>query len=66
MSAEEAVRLAQELLPDIILLDIDMPGGGTPAAPKITSVCPVTRILMLTVSGAEVHVVEALKAGARA
>ena len=34
-SAEDAVRLARELLPDIIFLDISMPGGGLNAAQSI-------------------------------
>jgi DNA-binding NarL/FixJ family response regulator len=63
---EDAVRLACDLLPDIILLDIDMPGGGLHAAQAIAAACPVTRIVMLTVSEDEEHVLGALRAGARA
>lgn len=65
-NAEEAIRLAQDLLPDLILLDIAMPGGGINAARAIATACPVTRIVMLTVSEAEEDVTAALKAGARA
>ena len=64
-SAAEAVRLAQELLPDLILLDIHMPGSGLQAAQTITATCPVTRIVMLTVSEEEEDLLAALKAGAR-
>lgn len=65
-SAEEAIQLAQELLPEIILLDIDMPGGGLNAARAIASDCPVTRIVILTASEEDDHLIEALKIGARA
>ncbi|MSP12182.1 MAG: response regulator transcription factor [Chloroflexi bacterium] len=64
--ADEAIRLAQDLLPDLILLDITMPGGGINAARAIATACPVTRIVMLTVSEAEEDVTAALRAGARA
>src|SRR5919202_1856513 len=49
-SAEDAVRLARELLPDIILLDVTMPGSGLAAAQAIAEACPVTKCVMLTVS----------------
>lgn len=64
-SADEAVRLAQELLPDLILLDINMPGSGLQAAQTISATCPVTRIIMLTVSEEEEDLLAGLKAGAR-
>lgn len=62
--AAEALRLAREHLPDVILLDVSMPGGGLKAAADIATACPVVRIVMLTVSEDEEHVMEALKAGA--
>jgi len=65
-SAEEAIRLAGNLLPDIILLDIDIPGGGLNAAKAIASACPVTKIVILTVSDEEEHLVAALRVGVRA
>lgn len=65
-SAQEAVRLAGEYLPDLLLLDINIPGGGLNAVPKIAASSPVTKIIMLTASEAEDDVVSALKAGARA
>jgi RNA polymerase sigma factor (sigma-70 family) len=63
---EEAVRLARDLLPDIILLDIDMPGGGLEAARIVAEECPVTRIIILTSSEEDDHLIGALKIGARA
>lgn len=64
-TADEAVRLAGELLPDVVLLDITIPGGGLDAACAITTASPVIKIIMLTASEAEEDVLAALKAGAR-
>ena len=63
--ADDALRLANDLLPDIALLDVSMPGGGIAAACAISSSCPVVRIVMLTVSEEEEDVLAALKGGAR-
>lgn len=65
-TADEAVRLAGETLPELILLDIDMPGGGLQAAQAIASQFPVTKIAILTASEQDDHLIRALKAGARA
>ncbi len=64
-TAAEAVRLAGELLPDVILLDITIPGGGLNAAHTIAAASPFTKIVMLTASEAEEDVLTALKSGAR-
>ena len=63
-SAEEALQLAVDNLPDVILLDVSMPGGGIEAAKSIASVCPVVSIGMLTVSESDEDVVQSLQAGA--
>jgi two-component system, NarL family, nitrate/nitrite response regulator NarL len=63
-TADEAVRLVRDELPDLVLLDITMPGGGIEAARKIAASSPVTRIVMLTVSEDEDDLLEAMKAGA--
>ena len=65
-SAEDAVRLVRELMPDIIFLDISMPGGGLNAAQSIVENYPVVKIIILTGSEGEAHVMTALKTGARA
>ena len=66
-SGEEALKLACALLPDVVLLDISMPGwGGLIAAEKITTACPATVIVMLTVSEDKDKLLAAFKAGARA
>jgi DNA-binding NarL/FixJ family response regulator len=66
-SGEEALKLACALLPDVVLLDISMPGwGGLITAEKITTACPATVIVMLTVSEDKDKLLAAFKAGARA
>ncbi|HEX9114499.1 MAG TPA: response regulator transcription factor [Anaerolineae bacterium] len=65
-SAETAVSLTSDLLPDILLLDIDIPGGGLGAAQAVAARCPVTKIVMLTVSEEEENLLAALRAGVRA
>lgn len=66
VTADEAIRLTRELLPDIILLDVNMPGGGLKAAVTIANAFPVVKIIMLTGSSEEDDVINALKAGAQA
>lgn len=62
---EEAVRLAAELAPDVILMDVRMPKlAGIDAARRIAAEMPVTKVLMLTVSDEEGDLFEAIKAGA--
>jgi DNA-binding NarL/FixJ family response regulator len=63
-SAEEALTLAEELQPDVCLLDIAMPGGGLVAARQITANLPQTRVVMLTVSEDEDDLLSAMKSGA--
>lgn len=61
----DAVRLARDLLPDIILLDVEMPGGGgISAISDIVRECPVVKIVMLTVSEDEEIVSDAFAEGA--
>jgi two-component system, NarL family, nitrate/nitrite response regulator NarL len=64
-TATEAIQLAGELLPDVVLLDITIPGGGLNAAQALAASLPITKIIMLTASEAEEDVLAALKAGAR-
>lgn len=65
-SAEEAENLAARLAPDIMLLDIDMPGDGLIAARNIASANPTVTVAMLTASREARHLVAAINAGARA
>jgi DNA-binding NarL/FixJ family response regulator len=61
----EVVEKAQELMPDVILMDVRMPKrSGIEAATAIKDVLPHVKILMLTISDAEADLYEAIKAGA--
>jgi two-component system, NarL family, nitrate/nitrite response regulator NarL len=64
-SASDALRIARDELPDIMLLDVSLPGGGIEAAQAIASACPVVKVVMLTVLQNEESVSAALQAGAR-
>jgi DNA-binding NarL/FixJ family response regulator len=63
----EAVAKAQALTPDVVLMDIYMPGmDGLEAVRRIKQARPSVRIIMLTVSEEDQSLFEALKAGAHA
>ncbi|WP_228386849.1 response regulator [Ornithinicoccus halotolerans] len=63
-SAPEAVRLALEHRPDVVLLDIHMPGSGIQAAVQISRALPQTAIVMLTQSKEDDDLFDSLRAGA--
>jgi len=64
-TGEETVRLVEDLVPDIVLLDITMPGlSGIDAARLIKTASPRTGVIMLTVHADEEFLFEAIKAGA--
>jgi DNA-binding NarL/FixJ family response regulator len=65
-SGEEAYQRVAEQMPDVLLMDITMPGiGGIEAARRIAQDFPAVQIVMLTVSENEDDLMGALKAGAR-
>ncbi|HEV7308141.1 response regulator transcription factor [Ensifer sp.] len=63
-SNDDAVRIARTLEPDVMLLDISMPGGGLEAIPAILEIRPSQKIIMLTVSEDGDDVTRALDRGA--
>jgi DNA-binding NarL/FixJ family response regulator len=60
-----AVEAVQRLSPDVLLLDVHMPGGGIAAARATSVASPATAIVMLTVSRDDNDLFDALRAGAR-
>lgn len=63
-STTEAIELARIHTPDLILLDISMPGNGIEAALTIRELPSPPRVVMLTVSGDDDDVMGALEEGA--
>jgi len=64
-NGEQAVQAADRLRPDVILMDLEMPGGGgVEATRRISATRPESRIVVLTSHAAEEDVFPALKAGA--
>jgi two-component system, NarL family, nitrate/nitrite response regulator NarL len=64
--AEDAVRQARRLAPDVILMDLHMPGGGGIEATRILrGELPNVNVLILTVSENEEDLLGALRAGAK-
>jgi DNA-binding NarL/FixJ family response regulator len=64
-SGEQALEMAAELHPDIVLMDLSMPGmGGIEATRRLVETEPTTRVMMLTSFGGHERMVEALKSGA--
>jgi len=64
-TALEAFQIAHDQGPDVLLLDMNMPGGGVNAVAKIAQRCPSTKTLMLTVVDDEDEVRNALRRGAK-
>ena len=64
-TGEEAVNLCRELFPDIVLLDLLMPGlGGVAATAQIKQTSPVSNIVVLTSDHDDEYILPAIKAGA--
>jgi two-component system response regulator NreC len=66
-SGREAVALAEQHIPDVIVMDVAMPIlNGIEAARQISSKLPQVAVVFLSMHGDESYVLRALKAGARA
>ena len=61
----EAVRIVREIAPDVVVMDLNMPGmGGVDATRHISAIAPLTRVVMLTISDEDTDVMDAILAGA--
>ena len=61
----EAVKIVRDLAPDVVVMDLNMPGmGGVDATRHISSIAPLTRVVMLTISEEDSDVMDAILAGA--
>jgi DNA-binding NarL/FixJ family response regulator len=64
-NGEAAVGLVEEKHPNVVIMDLNMPGiGGIEATREITTLSPLTRVIMLTVSSAAPDITDAVLAGA--
>jgi DNA-binding NarL/FixJ family response regulator len=61
----DALRLVRELAPDVVVMDLNMPGiSGIEATRQISMFAPLTRVLVLTISDQDKDVMDAILAGA--
>ncbi len=66
-NGRQAVALAEQLKPDVVVMDIKMPDlNGIEACHQIREALPDTQVVMLSMHSDETYVLRALKAGARA
>ncbi|HDQ34711.1 MAG TPA: CobQ/CobB/MinD/ParA nucleotide binding domain-containing protein, partial [Chloroflexi bacterium] len=65
-SGEEAVEIAPQVRPDVVLMDINLPGiDGIVATAKIVELVPAAQVIMLSVQGESDYMRRAMMAGAR-
>jgi len=65
-SCAEAVALARDVRPDVVLMDLNLPdGSGIDATRDVLAVHPDARVLVITMSGDDDAVVAAMRSGAR-
>src|SRR5438067_7225544 len=64
-TGEDALQLVEEKHPNVVIMDLNMPGiGGIESTRQITTLAPLTRVVMLTVSSAAPDITDAVLAGA--
>jgi len=64
-NGETAIRLASELAPDVVIMDLNMPGfGGVETTRRLSSLAPLSRVVVLTISADDDDVMNAVMAGA--
>ena len=64
-AGSQAIGLVRELAPDVVVMDLNMPGmSGVEATRHITAIAPLTRVLVLTISDRDDDVLAAIVAGA--
>jgi DNA-binding NarL/FixJ family response regulator len=64
-NGQTAIRLASELAPDVIVMDLNMPGlTGVETTRKLAGIAPLTRVVVLTISADDDDVMDAVMAGA--
>jgi DNA-binding NarL/FixJ family response regulator len=64
-SGADALRIVREIAPDVVVMDLNMPGiSGVEATREITSIAPLTRVVVLTISDQDDDVMDAIVAGA--
>jgi NarL family two-component system response regulator LiaR len=66
-TGEEALALVAELIPDVVLMDLILPGmDGVEATRRVRKISPRTQVVVLTSYHEDIHIFPALKAGATA
>jgi DNA-binding NarL/FixJ family response regulator len=64
-NGDVALRLVRELAPDVVIMDLNMPGpSGVDVIRQMTSIAPLTRVVVLTISADDSDVINAVMGGA--
>jgi DNA-binding NarL/FixJ family response regulator len=64
-NGETAIRLAADLAPDVVIMDLNMPGvGGVETTRRLSGLAPLSRVVVLTISADDEDVMNAVMAGA--